>query len=146
MPPDYTMTPERWERVKTLYDTARARPAHERVSYLSQACLGDDELQRDVQSLLDQPVDTAGFVGLVGGTPLAHAIQVLGDASVPLTGRRFGTFEVKSLLGRGGMGEVYRAHDTRLGRDVAIKVLPSRSRPTPLALRAWSARRAWWPR
>ena len=118
------MDPKRWDRVKTLYDEARARPATDRAAFLAGACLGDMELQRDVETLLDQPVSTDDFVGLVGGPSSTLVAQAIAEHHVPLTGRRIGTFEIKALIGRGGMGEVYRAHDTKLGRDVAIKVLP----------------------
>jgi hypothetical protein len=97
------MTPERWERVKTLYDTAMGRPAREREAFLADACRADNELRAEVQRLLDQPLDTAGFVGLVGGSVSDH-VQTMHAVAKPLTGRRLGTFEVKSLLGRGGMG------------------------------------------
>jgi Tol biopolymer transport system component len=112
------MTPERWERIKNLYDATQARPQAERAAFLASATAGDDELRREVESLLGQPVATAALVGRVGtGPPERTAPQ-------NLTGRRLGSFQINALLGRGGMGEVYRAHDTKLGRDVAIKVLP----------------------
>jgi serine/threonine-protein kinase len=113
------MTPERWERVKNLYHAVQAQPQAERAAFLASASGGDEELCQDVQTLLDQPVATEAFVEFVGGSPQSRRAD-----SRNLVGHRLGTFKIQTLLGRGGMGEVYRAHDTRLGRDVAIKVLP----------------------
>lgn len=76
-------------------------------------------LRREVQRLLDQPIGTQKFLQFVGGA----AGDTL-SAGPNLAGQQLGSFQVKTLLGRGGMGEVYLAHDTKLGRDVAIKVLP----------------------
>ena len=115
------MSPERWERIKALYGEASLLPAGDRDVFLDRAC-ADDDLRQQVRTLLDQPVGTQEFVDFLGSvrsvaTPHQHS-------EMSMVGRRFGPYEVAALIGRGGMGEVYRAHDTNLGRDVAIKVLP----------------------
>jgi eukaryotic-like serine/threonine-protein kinase len=115
------MTPERWKQISRIYEDARLRAASDRVAFLAEACAGDPSLQREVQALLDQPTSPEGLEGL---TPSAIA-QAIGNADGGgLRGRRFGVYLVGERIGVGGMGEVYRARDTRLARDVAIKVLP----------------------
>ena len=114
------VTPDRWKQISQLYDAARARPSIDRVAFIEEAAAGDVSLQREVQALLDQSTSR----GLEDLTPAAIA-QAMGETTrVSMTGRRFGVYLVQERIGGGGMGEVYRARDTSLGRDVAIKVLP----------------------
>lgn len=103
------MTPERWKRVQELYHSARERVESDRARFLAGACAGDAALQREVEALLGQPVSTSGFIDFLGGPAPAGPRGNGGN----LLGRRLGSYHVQSLLGMGGMGEVYRAHEPR---------------------------------
>ena len=109
--------PGRWAKVSALFHDAMERPEAERAAY-ARAHAGDPEIAHEVESLLLAEPHAEGFLS----TPLERIAPV--DAAAQLVpGSRLGPFEIVSLLGAGGMGEVYRARDTRLDRTVAIKVL-----------------------
>src|SRR5262249_17177115 len=99
------MNPERWQHIEELFYTVVDRPAAERDAYLTRACKGDEELRREVLSLLTQ--DTAeDFIR----DPIAIAtLSFTAGPKDDLTGARIGPYRVTSLIGRGGMGAVYTA-------------------------------------
>src|SRR5262245_47429002 len=131
------MTPERWRRIEDLCHAALERDRTSRGAFLNEACAGDEELQREVESLLAQEGQINSFLG---GSALkdlaaqeAQAAIAFGSESAQspnaaqeesLIGRQLGCYQVRAKIGEGGMGEVYRAFDTKLRRDVALKVLP----------------------
>jgi eukaryotic-like serine/threonine-protein kinase len=117
------MNHDRWTAADRLFDAALERKPHERAAFLGEACAGDEELQRAVESLLENARDAGRFLE----TPALELIaeRHAGGRGAPLArGARLGSFEIESAIGAGGMGEVYRARDTRLNRAVALKVLP----------------------
>jgi eukaryotic-like serine/threonine-protein kinase len=113
---------DRWARIERLYHEALARAASERAAFLAEACAGDTELRRDVESLLAQ--ESSAELALTGGAVVAAAGLVNESPRSVLEGQRLGAYHILAPLGAGGMGEVYLARDTRLGREVAIKILP----------------------
>jgi Tol biopolymer transport system component len=115
-----TMDPDRWRQIERLYHEAQARPAAERPAFLAEACGGDALLRHEVEALLASPASAEGF--LEGGAVAAAAAGLPAARLQP--GTRLGSYTVGEQIGAGGMGEVYRARDSRLGRDVAIKILP----------------------
>jgi len=117
------MTPEQYKRIGDLYHEALAREPDEREAYLAEACAGDEELRRQVEALLVAHEQAEEF--LAGPDP--SLLNPAPDDRKPMatSGQRFGQFEVVSLLGAGGMGEVYLARDTRLARPIALKLLPA---------------------
>src|SRR5688572_18663526 len=116
------MTPERWKRIEEVFFAAAAEPASARAALLSEVCGHDEDLRHEVESLLTASEADDGFVAALTVRPPPTMPP---PADPPMLGRTLGSYELQSLLGAGGMGEVYRARDTRLHRDVAIKILPS---------------------
>src|SRR3569832_995268 len=117
------MTPERWKQVGQLYEAALELPRGERMAFLRKACGEDDSLCREIESLLAEDRDSADFLGRGAIDDAAKALAK--DQSSSLAGKRLGRYQVRSLLGVGGMGEVYLAQDTKLDRAVALKILPA---------------------
>jgi hypothetical protein len=114
----------RWQQIEQVYHAALDREASQRPAYLHEVCAGDDALRREVESLLAQE---SRAEQLLETPALEVAAKVLAEhqSQSSLVGQQLGSYKIVSLLGAGGMGEVYQARDSKLNRDVAIKVLPA---------------------
>src|SRR6266567_3599414 len=117
------MTPERWRQVKNLFHSALERESKHRALFLDEACAGDVLLRREVESLITSHEQTGSFIDSPAYEVGAELLTE--DHAELAVGQRIAHYEILALLGSGGMGEVYLAHDTRLGRKIALKLLPT---------------------
>jgi len=117
------MTPERWQQVNEVFHSVLQREPDQRAAFLSQICAGDDQLRREVESLIRSHQQDSSFID---GRALEKVAEVLADDVTDLAiGQAVSHYKILKSLGEGGMGKVYLAQDNLLNRRVAIKLLPT---------------------
>jgi serine/threonine protein kinase/Tfp pilus assembly protein PilF len=116
------MKAERWKQVNDLFQSAVERAPEERDAFLDEACHGDEDLRCEVKSLLTSHLRSENFIELPAFEVAPELVT--NDKAGALVGKVIGHYRIESLIGIGGMGEIYLARDERLGRKAALKLLP----------------------
>src|SRR5687767_2193894 len=114
---------DRWARVKAVFSEAVDRPPSERAAFLAGACVDDQSIRCEVESLLDSDGVAGSFIEKPAADLLKQSTTDQPTTSDLASGSFLGPYEIVGFLGAGGMSQVYRGRDSRLGRIVAIKVV-----------------------
>src|SRR5438876_866824 len=127
------MTPERWQQIDRIFHAVLQRDPSQRSAFVAESCAGDPALQKEIEDLLASHEESDSFIE----TPASDvAAELLAEGQAGLVvGQAIGPYTVVDLIGAGGMGQVYLGTDTRLGRRVALKILPKQFTINPERVR-----------